>query len=300
MGTGAGRRALVTAIFISLIGAPTAQASLEPDFIQAHRGGTLATVKGKQKPVYGEETMPAFKAAAAAGYVLEFDVKLSADGVPMVIHDATLDRTTACEGQVSQRTAREIVDDCPVDVLGTAGVTKRLGPNSKKLSKVPTLTKVLRFAAGAGAIANIEIKNVPTDPDFDTGRGYTARVLETIEASGFPVQSLILQSFWPPNLAQVQEDPYFDGAEISYLTLQNATNESGPTFAQSQGFQWVSPEWPVGQAYVDEAQGRGLRVVPYTLNRRSEVAEATRFGVDAVITDDPGMALRAAAGALAG
>ena len=297
MGTGVRRTALATAAFAALAFAPAAHAGLDDSFVQAHRGGTIATVKGKQVPVYGEETMTAYKAAAAEGFVLELDVKISADGVPMVIHDDTLDRTTSCDGLVAARTAAEIIKECPVDVLGTADVTKQLGPKSKKLDKVSTLAKFLKFAKKSGSTINLEIKNVPTDDDFDSGSTYVTTVADTIKDSGFPTQRLIVQSFWPPNLDAINSDPYFDAATISYLTLQNLTNESGPTFASMQGYDWVSPEWPVDGAYFDEAGAAGLPVVPYTLNTRKDVTDATRFGAEAVISDDPGMALRAAAGA---
>ena len=287
--------AAAPAVLVALVAAPAAQAGLDPSFVQAHRGGAIATVKGKQKPVYGEETMTAFKAAAEAGYVLELDVKISADGVPMVIHDATLDRTTSCEGQVAQRTAAEIVKECPVDLLGTANVTKQLGPKSEKLDQVPTLAKFLKFAKKKKAEINLEIKNVPTDPDFDSGSTYATTVANAIKASGFPAKRLIVQSFWPANLDVVQADPYFGPAETALLTLQNLNNSSGPQSAAAAGYDWISPEWPVDQAYVDEAHGLGLKVVPYTINSRGDVTDATRFGVDAVISDDPGMARRAAA-----
>jgi hypothetical protein len=54
----------------------------------------------------------------------------------------------------------------------------------------------------------------------------------------------------------------------------------------------VSPAWPVDQAYVARAHARNLKVVPYTINRGVDVAWAASVGVDAVITDDPLMALK--------
>jgi glycerophosphoryl diester phosphodiesterase len=55
-----------------------------------------------------ENTLSAFEAAAIAGYAIECDVVLSADGVPMVFHDLTLDRLTAATGPVISRTAAEL------------------------------------------------------------------------------------------------------------------------------------------------------------------------------------------------
>ena len=59
----------------------------------AHRGA------GKLAP---ENTLAAFRLGAAHGYrAFECDVKLSADGVPFLLHDATLDRTTSGQGSYS-------------------------------------------------------------------------------------------------------------------------------------------------------------------------------------------------------
>ncbi|MGE5147834.1 MAG: glycerophosphodiester phosphodiesterase family protein, partial [Candidatus Eiseniibacteriota bacterium] len=53
-----------------------------------------------------ENTLAGFRAAAAAGVTaVEFDVRLSADGVPMVIHDATVERTTTGRGPVAAQSA---------------------------------------------------------------------------------------------------------------------------------------------------------------------------------------------------
>ena len=100
------------ALMVCLVAAAPAQATTP--FIHAHRGGPL--VDGT--PTFGENTLPAFRDAAAKGFVLELDVKLTQDNVPVVIHDAELDRVTACTGEVAARTLAEL-ESCPVDILGT-------------------------------------------------------------------------------------------------------------------------------------------------------------------------------------
>src|SRR5918993_4516455 len=76
---------------------PHAVASLGAPLVFAHRGGS------KLRP---ENTIAAFDHGLALGADgLEFDVRLSSDGVPMVHHDATLDRTTSGTGPIAARTA---------------------------------------------------------------------------------------------------------------------------------------------------------------------------------------------------
>src|SRR4051794_35547326 len=99
----AGRVRLAVAGILVLALALPAGASAAPG-IHAHRGGSI--VAGA--PRFPENTMPAFRSSTREGYVLELDVKLSADRVPVVIHDDTLDRTTTCTGPVSDRTRAEL------------------------------------------------------------------------------------------------------------------------------------------------------------------------------------------------
>ncbi len=278
------------AVVVALMAGAPAAAS---PYVHAHRGGSLVTSDGAQAARYAENTIGALRAAARRGFVLELDVKLTADRVPVVIHDATLDRTTNCAGRVDSLTAAQLAD-CEVDVLGTDATTIPLAPGDHRRARVPRLSAALRIANRTGAEANLEIKNVPTDPDFDPTNGFAADVAAGITESGLPPSRLIVQSFWPPNLLVFESDPYFEEVETSLLTLAEL-NAGGPVAADAGGSEWVSPAWPVDQAYVSAAHALGLRVVPYTLDSPAEVRQAAETGVDAVISNDPGMARRALA-----
>ena len=284
------RRALVRIAPLALAAtlALAGEATASP-YIHAHRGGSLATIDGRQKPRHPENTLPAFRDAARRGFVLELDVKLSADRVPIVIHDATLDRTTDCEGRVDSLSVEALRSGCAVDVLGTEGNSRQLGRRDPRRTRLPTLAQALALAARHGAEVNLEVKNIPTDPDFDPTPGYARTVADAIRASGFPTSRLIIQSFWPANLDVFEDDPFFDGATTSLLTPA-ALNDAGPALAAARGYEWVSPAWPVAQSYVSQAHALGLRVVPYTLDAADRIDAAARAGVDAVITNDPRLA----------
>ena len=236
------------------------------------------------QPRYPENTMSAFKNASRAGYVLEMDAKLTSDRVPVVIHDATLDRTTTCTGEVASRTLAQL-RACRTDVLGSGDVTRKVAPGER----IPTLDEALSFARREGAFVNLEIKNQPTDPDFDGTSGFANTVMAVADASGFPRSRLIVQSFWPPNLTAARAR--LPGIQTSFLTLEQA-NDGGPAFAQANGHDWVSPAWPVSGGLVADAHARGLKVVPYTLNAPADFRAARTAGVDALITDDPVLAAR--------
>jgi glycerophosphoryl diester phosphodiesterase len=88
-----------------------------------------------------ENTLSAFEAAAQAGYAIECDVVLSADGVPMVFHDLTLERLTSETGDVISRTSAELGK---LNIGGTADC-------------IPTLAEALALVAGRVPIV-IELK----------------------------------------------------------------------------------------------------------------------------------------------
>jgi glycerophosphoryl diester phosphodiesterase len=266
------------------------------DYVHAHRGGPLKTVKGKQKPALPEETLATFRKAAKAGYVVELDVKLTEDRIPVVIHDASLERTTNCEGNVMDITYAELRSDCVVDLLGTDDNSKPMKASDARRRPVPKLGQVLKMAKKNKAKINLEVKNTPGDPDFEPTLmpDYAYRVAARIERSEFPPKKLILQSFYPPNLDVFESIPYFDPARISYLSL-NITNDALLASAIEANADIISPGWPIDADFVQRAHAAGLDVVPYTLDDIDDLIEAAAIGVDAVITNDPALAETTAA-----
>ena len=218
--------------------APAASAAATPD-IHAHRGGS--SVNGKA--TYAENALPAFRAAARAGHVLELDVGVTSDGIPVVLHDNTLERTTACTGQLNAVTLAQLAA-CPNDIVGSPGGSLG-GKRSSKTTPIPTLEAVLKLAKERSATVNVELK------DFDADGSRVNRAIDVLAANPLPRGRLIVQSFLPPNLDLVRKR--LPRVPTSRLTL---------------------------------------KVVPFTLNTRTQVRLAARRGVDALITDDPAAARR--------
>ena len=268
------RVTLATAVALLVAAAPAAAAT--PD-IHAHRGGPF--VAGKA--TYAEETLPAFRAAAKRGFVLEIDTRVAQDGV-VALHDGTLDRTTSCTGPAAEMTMARIAA-CPSDILGSPGST--LGSRPKPGgAPPPPLADVLALARRAGVGVNVELN------DFDQEGAAAGRVLDVVAAAGLPRRRVIVQSFFPPNLALARQR--LPGVARAVLTLKVGEANAIAT-ARANDARWVSPEWPVTKAFVRRAHRAGRKVVPYTLNSRAAVRSARRIGVDALITDDPVMARRA-------
>ena len=95
-----------------------------------------------------ENTLSAFDAAAGAGFAIECDVHLSADGKAIVFHDGTLDRVTGSKGNIDELTAEQ------------AGKLRVGGTQDH----VPTLAQALKLIDGRVAIV-IELKGIPGRDD---------------------------------------------------------------------------------------------------------------------------------------
>lgn len=279
-------RVLLSLAVLALLPA-TAAAAAKPR-IQAHRGGSVLL----GKPTFPENTLPGFKHAAKIGAVVEFDVKLTKDKVPIVIHDDTLNRTTACTGPVKAKTFKKIHDGCKSDVLGSPGgvLGYRKIKHKKNRVALSRLSTVLAVLKARHASISLEIKNLPTDNDFDPTSFYANKIMTTVLRAKFPKKRVIIQSFFSPNLTVARKR--WPGVATSFLTLKGS-NASAVSFGKSVNATWLSPEYPIDKAFVSNAHANGFKVVPYTLDRKADVKAARKAGVDALITDDPFMADKA-------
>jgi glycerophosphoryl diester phosphodiesterase len=266
-------RLVIAAALGAVLAAPAVAAAATP-IVHAHRGGPF--VNGT--PTYAENTLPAYQAAHAKGFVIELDTRAVQDGA-IALHDDTLDRTTPCTGAAIDMTLAAVAG-CSSDTVGSPGGSLGSQPRPGG-APPPNLADVLTWARDAGARLNLQLN------DEDDAR--MARVLDVIAASGYPVRRLILQSFYAGDL-RVAKDR-LPGVGLAVLSLRTF-NVGALNGAKSLGARWVSPEWPIAKAFVRAIHKARKRVVPYTLNSRTSVRQAKRIRVDALITDDPSMARR--------
>ncbi|MGH2650272.1 MAG: glycerophosphodiester phosphodiesterase, partial [Actinomycetota bacterium] len=115
--------------------------------VVAHRGASST---------HPENTLASFEAALALGApVLELDVRLSAERIPVVLHDPDLSRTTDGSGWVHELSFEQV----QVANAGTADRPER----------IPAFRTVLDAVSGRGGLA-VEIKNIPGEPAFEPPR----------------------------------------------------------------------------------------------------------------------------------
>jgi len=142
-----------------------------------------------------ENTMAAFRMAEALPYVrwLELDVQLTKDGVPVVIHDFSLDRTTNGHGKVKDMEWNQMKR---LDAGGWKG-------RSFRGERVPSLEEVLDLASGRLHL-NIELKTVK-----DLYPGIEKKVIDLVNSKGMR-DEVVLTSFDEDTLLRVKEvDPRY-------------------------------------------------------------------------------------------
>lgn len=226
----------------------------------AHRGAGLLAP---------ENTLAALRMGAEHGYTMfEFDVKLSADGVLILMHDATLARTAGVEGSVAGRTWAELAD-CDV---GSWHSPRYAGEG------IPTLARVGRWLQANRFYANIEIKPCP-GREAETA----ARVVEHLEAYWRDsIAPPLLSSFSETALAQVQAlAPNWPRA----LLLKELPPD-WQARCHALGCMAVDPNHrSVDAAVVAQAHRAGLRLLTYTVNDPARASELEAMGVDGIITD---------------
>ncbi len=240
--------------------------------VVAHRGASST---------HPENTLEAFEAALALGAdVVELDVRLTADGLPVVIHDADVSRTTDGSGLVHELTFAQV---------------KRLnaGGGWGQPAEVPSLREVLELVRGRGGV-NLEIKNVPGEPGFDPAREAAVEVAHReIADAGFD-QPVLVSSFNPRAIARSRD--LAPEVETGYLTVAAVEPRDALAHAREAGHGFVLPDvralLAAGEGFVRAAHDAGVRVGTWTVDDPDLVRTVLGWGVDAIATNDPESALR--------
>jgi glycerophosphoryl diester phosphodiesterase len=203
-----------------------------------------------------ENTVEAFAAAIAAGAGgVELDVRRTADGALVVHHDAVLDD------------GRPIVG-CPLDDL----------PHH-----VPTLACALD--ACRGSIVDVEIKNLPGEPDFDPMDHIADAVVELLRARPESPATWLISSFRRETIDRC----HAVGSAIptGWLTI-GAVTDDAVAWARDAGHSAIHPWDPiVDRDVVERCHTAGLHVNTWTCNDVGRARELAAWGVDGICTDIP-------------
>jgi len=226
----------------------------------AHRGA------GKLAP---ENTLAAFRLGAAHGYrMFECDVKLSADGLPFLLHDATLERTSSGQGTASA---------LPWQALSQldAGSWHSRAYAGEPL---PTLTAIAAFVQAQQARLNIEIKPTPGD-ELNTGRVVAAQAAQLWAGQAVPP---LLSSFRVEALQGAQQT----APQLPRALLLDSLWDGWADSARQLGVvAIVTHHRLMDAALLDQARLSGWRCLCYTVNEPADAQRLLALGVDGLITD---------------
>ena len=246
----------------------------------AHRGGSK---------VVPENTIEGFQEAVRLGpVVLELDVRTSADGEVVVIHDETVDRTTNGTGRVARMTLAELQSlDAGYRFTPDDGVTF---PWRDRGVRIPTLQAVYREFPDRPI--NIELKA--------EGPGSEAAVWRTIEAVGGEPRTLVvtdragaINRFRTASAGMVATGASM--REIAIFRLLSVFRLSRLYRASFQALQ--PPETYKGirivtRGLVRAAHRSGLRVDVWTIDDAADMKRLLELGVDGIMTDRPDILAR--------
>lgn len=237
--------------------------SLHVPRIIGHRGAKAAAP---------ENTLAGFREARREGALwVEFDVKLTADSRPVLMHDETLERTTDGRGRVAETTFAE---------LRRLDAGLRFGP-AWQGERVPSLGEALAVLAELDMGFNLEIKPCP-------GR----------EAETARIAMAELAAHWPPTRPM----PIVSSFSTVALATARATVSSPVAFgylvgelasgwqaeASRLGCRSVHVGWrKLTHRQIDEVKAADYLVLVWTVNERPRAQELLAWGADAVISDCP-------------
>ena len=236
----------------------------DPARLRAERGHPLVLGHRGMPGDRTENRIEAFVGAVNAGADgVEFDVQLSADGIPVVVHDTRLGRVTGSGRRVTDLTFREL------EGFGLYGL-------EKVLDEVP-----------APVVLNIEIKNFSL-----RSRGIEEAVSGLVKARNAEGR-VLFSSFNPLALARLNQlDSLFYTAQLT---------GSGPLEAFRLGYLRhplaVHPHFrEVTSKRLQAWRRAGRRIIPWGANSEEELTAVLGWDIDGIITDLPAQAAAMCAG----
>lgn len=239
--------------------------ALHPDLIRLPVAHRALHDRTQGRP---ENSLPAIEAAIAAGYAIEIDLHLSADGQPVVFHDDTLERLTDATGAVSRRSAADLQR---LTLLGTPAT-------------IPTLAQVLAAVAGRVPLL-IEIKDQSQRMGVTDGRleAATAQALADytgpVAVMSFNPSSMAHMARLAPQIARGLTTYSFPARDFPTNAglEQTALRESLAAIAHFDAVEasFISHHWhDLTRPRVAELRAQGAALLCWTIRSPAEEAQA--------------------------
>lgn len=229
--------------------------------------------------------MAAFREALAVGADgIEFDVRLTRDGVPVVIHDSTLRRTGGLHDRVSDLTSAEI---SKVDVGTWFAQKKGLPPETFANETVPSLAELFKLFQSNNSTLYLEMKCDLASEQ----RALAEACVKAIDEHSLK-DRVIVECFQLPALRILKEiDPKIKTVALFEPALTNPSvlvDHSIIKQALDVGAAALALHHRLArQSLVQKAKAAGLHVAVWTVDDPAWIEKAQIMGIDALITNDP-------------
>jgi glycerophosphoryl diester phosphodiesterase len=230
-----------------------------------------------------ENTIAAFRMALDVGADgIEFDVRLTRDGIPVVIHDDNLERTGSVPRRVAALSLTQLKD---VDVGSWFHPTSFAG------ERVPTLEEVFELFESTQALLYLEMKCDPAERDR-----LAMACCESLRASSLK-DRVVIECFDLLGIYAVKNiDADIKTAALFEPRLTPRSLPFGGRIAD-QALRVNADEVALHhrlatKRVIDTARRLGLKVVVWTVDDEAWIRRAASHGITALITNDPGMMVR--------
>ena len=219
-----------------------------------------------------ENTLPAFKMAADMGADgVELDIQMTSDGVIVVCHDETIDRTSSGAGWLK---------DFTFDQLRRLDFSN--GNGAYEGTKIPSMEEVLDLLDSTGLTINIELKTGIIFYDR-----IEEKILELVKRKGWE-DRVIYSSFNHYTVRRIKElDP---AAKVGLLYADGPIDMPG--YGHRLGADALHPAFYNLQypQFMEDSRRYGLDINVWTVNSEKELLACREYGVNAVITNYPAKA----------
>jgi glycerophosphoryl diester phosphodiesterase len=242
-------------------------ASLPQPVIFAHRGASAHAP---------ENTLAAFELALAQqADAIELDVKLTVDGHVIVLHDATVDRTTDSHGRIRDLSLAQLRS---LDA-GSFYSEKYRG------EKIPTLEEVFE-TLGKRIFINVELTN------YNTPRDHLVETVCMLVKKFSLQKSVMFSSFFASNLSKARA--YLPGVPRGLLAFPGFLGAWARSFGFAFGrYHALHPNLKdVTPQQVQRVHRLNRRVHVWTVNAAEDMHRLFHWGVDAIFTDNPQLAVQ--------
>ncbi len=217
-----------------------------------------------------ENTLFSFEVAIARASSIEFDIQLSADSIPVIFHDATLDRITGVSGKVRETNFSQ---------LQTLDAGKWFSDEFSG-QKIPTLEEALNILKNVDRFLYFDVK-----PHCEWSDSEVADFVKTLQDAGIQ-EKCVITSFNDGFLEQVRQ--ISDDLAIGHIVANLEAYKSQLAQAVAKSDNLISSLYRVlleNPALIAESRSQGVDIVAWTVDDPKDMQKLLDLGISRIVTN---------------